>query len=491
MRRAVMAVVILAFLGGGAWWYRSRAAAPAAAEGPRTTRVVRGSLTASVSATGALQPYAQVEVRSRATGTVAELRIQEGDRVTQGQLLAVIDDRDAQADLERYQAQYASTMAQLQQSRSQLAATRAQNISRVAQADSALATARARLNQLLAGSRPEEIAQAQEAQRQAELGVELARQNLERNRELFTGGLVARSILDQAQNQYDVAQAQLRAAQARVSQLRAGNRPEDIAIVRAQVREAEDALAQAKAARLQESVLAASVASAEAQVRIVRAQLEQARDRAAETRISAPIAGIVAKLSVQAGQSVIGGLTGGGTLMMTIADVRTIQANVSVDESDVAQVTPGMTVRITADALPGKTFAGTVARIAPQSVVVQNVTQYSVMVELKKPDPALRLGMTVDAEFIITERNNVLLVPVEAVRGKDAKVVILVEGETLTPVVVQTGATDGRQVEITKGLEDGDTVYLGPARAAIPNNRQQPVNPFSPIPARPGAAPRR
>jgi HlyD family secretion protein len=121
---------------------------------------------------------------------------------------------------------------------------------------------------------------------------------------------------------------------------------------------------------------------------------------------------------------------------------------------------------------------------------VQNVTQYNVVVELQKPDPALRLGMTVDAEFIITERNNVLLVPLEAVRGKDAKVVILVEGETLTPVVVETGATDGRQVEITKGLEDGDTVYLGPTRATTPNNRQQPVNPFSPVPARPGA-PRR
>jgi HlyD family secretion protein len=150
-----------------------------------------------------------------------------------------------------------------------------------------------------------------------------------------------------------------------------------------------------------------------------------------------------------------------------------------------------MTVRITADALPGKTFTGTVARIAPQSVVVQNVTQYTVVVELRKPDPALRLGMTVDAEFIITERNNVLLVPIEAVRGKDARVVILVEGGTQTPVVVQTGATDGRQVEITKGLEDGDTVYLGPARTATPSNRQQPVNPFSPIPARPGTAPRR
>lgn len=482
----------MALAGGGVWWYRARAASPVAAEGPRTARVTRGTLVASVSSTGTLQPYAQVEVRSRATGTVADLRVQEGDRVAQGQLLAVIDDRDARADLERAEAQYAAAVAQLQQARSQLAATRAQNVARVAQAESALMTARARLSQLLAGSRPEEIAQALEAQRQAELAVDLARQSLERNRELFNAGLVARSVLDQAQNQYDVAQTQLRAAQSRVQQVKTGSRPEDIAIARAQVREAEDALAQAKASRLQERVLAATVAAAEAQVQTARAQVRQARDRVGETRVTAAIAGVVAKLSVQAGQSVIGGTAGGGTLLMTIADVRSIQANVNVDESDIAQIRLGMPVRITADALPERTFNGTVTRIAPQAVVVQNVTQYSVVVDLERPDPALRLGMTIDAEFIITERNNVLLVPVEAVRGKDAKVVILVEGEVLTPVVVETGATDGRQIEITKGLEDGDIVYLGPARQATQNtNRQQPVNPFAPFPSRPGGAPRR
>jgi multidrug efflux pump subunit AcrA (membrane-fusion protein) len=90
--------------------------------------------------------------------------------------------------------------------------------------------------------------------------------------------------------------------------------------------------------------------------------------------------------------------------------------------------------------------------------------------------------MTLDAEFIITERKNVLLVPSEAVRGKDARIVILVEGETLTPVVVETGATDGRQIEITKGLQAGQIVYLGPARTpASGSARPQPVNPFVPV----------
>jgi HlyD family secretion protein len=482
MKRLVVALVIVALLGGGFWYVRGRRESGPAQEAPRTARVTRGALTTSVSSSGTLRPYAQVEVRSRSTGTVVTLTVQEGDRVTKGRLLAQIDDRDARAAAEESEAQVRQVQVRLQQARSQLESTRAQNEVRVRQAEASLATARARLAQTRAGTRPEEIDQAREAQRQAELAVDLARQNLERTRDMFNGGLVARSQLDAAQNQYDVAQAQLRAAQARLRQAQAGNRPEDLAVVEAQVREAEGNLAQARAARTQERALAADVLAVQAQLASAMAQLRQMRDRLGETRIVAPIDGIVSTLSVQNGQSVIGGTSGGGTLVMTIADVRVIQASAKVDESDIAQVRPGMRVRITADALPGKTFDGRVVRIAPQATVEQNVTQYTVIVNVETPDAALRLGMSVDTEFIITDRQGVLLVPAEAVRGKDAKVLILVEGESLRAVPVTTGATDGRSVEITSGVEAGQVVYVGPARRPAQNNNtpQPSVNPFQP-----------
>ncbi len=482
MKRAAAVAAVLVVLAALVWVVRSREESPTPQQARRTAVVTRGNLLVSVSGTGTLQPYAQVEVRSRATGTVVELVVQEGDHVAQGQQLAVIDDEDARAGYETAQAQLAAAEARLDQSRNTLAATRAQNATRVAQAEDALTTARARLSQVLAGSRPEEIAQAREALRQAELALDLARRNLERTQQLFERGLIARAELDQAQNQFDVAQAQVRAAQARFRELQAGSRAEDIAITRAQVREAESALATARAARLQENVLAADVAASQAAVRNSAAQLAQARDRLAETRITAPISGIVARLAVQRGQSVIGGLTGGGTLVLTIADVRLIQADIPIDESDVAQVRPGMAVRITADALPDRTFAGKVERIAPQSTVVQNVTQFDVIVTLEQPDPALRLGMSVDGEFIVTERQNVLLVPAEAVRGKETKGVLLVEEEKLVPRVVETGVSDGRQVEIVRGLTEGQVVYLGPAAGTPGGNTrpQQPVNPFQP-----------
>ena len=482
MKRILVVAAVVVLVVAGGWAYRTRRASQPVADSFRTARVTRGNISVSVTATGAVQPYSQVEVRSRATGTVVDVHVQEGDQVKQGALLLDIDDRDARAGYETAQASLAAAQARLEQSRATLVSTRAQNRTRIAQTEAALATARARFQQLTAGTRPEQLDQAREVVRQAEVNLNLARQTLDRARTLFNDGMVPKTQLEQAQTQFDVAQTQVSTAQARLRELQTGSTQEDIAVVRAQVREAEAAVAQARVAVLQERVLAADVDAVTAQVRNAAALAQQARDRLRETQVTAPIAGIVSKLSVQVGQNVIGGVSSGGTLVMMLADTRIIQASVMVDETDIAKVTTGMGVRVTADALRGRTFSGKVRRIAPQSQVVQNVTQYEVIVAIDHPEQALRLGMGVDAEFVVTGRENVLLVPLEAVRGQDAKVIILVEGEMLTPVVVETGATDGRQVEIVKGVEVGQTVYLGPSRqpGGSTNNRPQQTNPFMP-----------
>lgn len=483
MKRILVALGLIAVLAIAAWVQRSRTAGGSAPETMRTAQVVRGTLTVSVTDSGTLQPYAQVEVRSRSTGTVVDLRVQAGDRVKKGQLLAVIDDKDARANYETAVATLTNAQAKLDSSRRTLGATREQNITKITQAEDAIRTARAQLAQVLAGSRPEEIAQAREGLQQGQAAATLAKQNLDRIKNLYTQGLVARQDIDQAQSQYDTAQAQVRAAQAKLQELQTGNTAEAIAVARAQVRQAESALANARATRLQESALAADVAASQAQVRSSQGNVAQAQDRVNESQITAPIDGIVATLAVQIGESVIGGVSSGGTLAMTIADTRVIQANIQVDETDIAQVRVGMPVRVTLDALPGRTFNGKVNRIAPQAVVTQNVTQFNVIVDVEDPDRLLRLGMSADGQFIVAEQRDALLVPAEAVRGKDAKVVLLVEGQKLAPVAVETGITDGRQVEIVKGLQEGQTVYLGSSGTAggtQQRTQQQPVNPFQP-----------
>lgn len=462
--------------------------------GIRTAAVTREAVSVTVSATGAVTATSQVDVRSRATGTVKQVLVQEGDRVQQGQLLATIDDPDARAALREAEAQVnqnranvADAVAKLDQARQNVPLTQGQSSASIAQAQAAVASAKAKLETVKAGSRPEQIAQARQAVEQAKANLTLAKTNLDRNQQLFTQGFIPRSTLDQAQNQYDVNLAQLRSAEQNLKLLQAGALPSDIAAAAAEVRLAEGQLANARAGALavqvqQANVEAAGAAVSQAQAQLANAQaaLQNAQERYNEGWVKAPISGIVAKRALEIGQTVIGGTATNGTSVFTLADVSPLLASVSVDETDIAKIHVGMPVKIKVDALPDAAFGGVVERIAPAGVVSQNVNQYTVTVEIKDATPALRLGMTVDADFVVAEAAHALVVPNEAIRGQGHDLVFLVGArEQLTPHRVVAGITNGRVTEIKSGLEEGQIVYLGPVRTTSQPG-QQPRNPFQP-----------
>jgi len=465
---AIVAIVVVRFRRGGG------------NENPRyrTAEVTRGDLVISVSSSGVVEAESLVDVRSRATGQVVAVLVEESDHVAKGQLLVVIDDPDARASLENARTSLTAAQARLSQTQENVAIQRASTATQVHQAEANVAAARARLAQLRT-PRAEEVAQAEEAVRQAQSNAELARQNLARNEQLFRDGFIARSQLDQARSEEQVAQSQLRAAQLRLQQVRAGASQQEVDVARAQLQQAEAQLADARNGILQQRLREEEVRVARAQLQSAVAAVRQAQERVNEGRITAPVAGMVAKRSVSVGQTVIGSSTG-GTPVLTLAKISPILARVMVDEADIARVNSSARVEVTADALPGKTFRAKILRIAPQSVVEQNVTQYPVVVQIDDAERMLKLGMTVDAEFVLARRKNVLLVPQEAVRGGESKAVMIVEGQKLTPRVIQAGISDGRFVEMLSGVREGEIVYLGTAGRSGPAEQTRPANPFQP-----------
>lgn len=409
----VLGVVLLVAAGGFA--AVRRRGGPSDSGAMRTAKVTRGSIVLSVSATGTVEAASQVEVRSRATGQVTGVLVDEGQRVRKGQVLVELDDPDARAAVESRKASLRS-------------------------AEAAVASAQARLDELRAGATTFERQQAEEAARQAEASLAQARETLTRQEQLLRDGYVAQSVVDQARSDVQIAESQLRAARAKVAELSAGSTPEQLAQAEAAVRQAT------------------------AQAEETRAALAQAEEQLGETRISAPIAGVVVKRSVDVGQTIIGGSGVGGTLVITIAQIDPLHATVRVDESDIARIKSGMGVRLTADALPDAVIRGRVDRIAAVAEVVQNVTQFAVTVVLQNPPPAVRLGMTVDADFVLARADNVLVVPQEAVKAGNPATVIVVGEGVLETRPVRTGLSDGRRVEILSGLREGDVVFLGYAR---------------------------
>jgi HlyD family secretion protein len=205
-----------------------------------------------------------------------------------------------------------------------------------------------------------------------------------------------------------------------------------------------------------------------------RAQYEQALDAFKKTRIYAPIHGKVMKINVEEGETaVMGTMNYQGTVLMTIADMSTMIAVVTIDETDVPQVKVDQTAKVTADAMPDSSFPGSVTKVGLMPITSQlsteKVTDFEVEIELEDFSALLRPGMNVKTEIVTSEKQDVLLIPIQA-SGKrkiDDKTVesayIVREGKAVLQEV-ETGVSSDNEIEILSGIEPGDTVITGPYR---------------------------
>lgn len=487
MKRGITIGLIVVALAGGLIAVRQfRDTGAEQATEWRTAAVTRKDLVVTVTGSGSVSPASQVEVKSRATGTVVAVYVSEGDRVGKGQVLVRLNDPDAQAAVAQARASLQSAQARLTQAQAERRTQQVQTARSIQQAEASLAAASARLRGVQAGSRPEEIAQAEAAVRSAASERDLARANHARNEQLFQQGFIARQALDQSAAQLRAAEEQYRIAEEKLRLARAGATASQLDEARASVAQAEASLAQARAARLNDEIRAQDIAAARASVAQAGVTLSNAQTRLAETEIRAPVAGLVSDRAVEVGQTVIGGSSTSGTPVITLAVVEPLLAKVMVDEVDIASVRSGLEAEITADALPGQRFNARVQAVSPNSQIQNNVVQYEVILRLVGPTAGLRLGMTVDAAIVLLKHDNVLTVPRDAVRGEGSKMVLVVHDTELVPVAVQVGGSDARTVEITSGLTEGQTVYLGeaPASTTTTDPGTTRTNPFLPSPPR-------
>src|SRR3989442_585275 len=164
----------------------------------------------------------------------------------------------------------------------------------------------------------------------------------------------------------------------------------------------------------------ASLASAvaESAVATAEANLRTAQDAMEDTHVRAPIAGTILELDAVLGTVISSPTLGGGTVILEMASLDTVQDSAAVVETDVGGVRPGMPVTIIVDAYPDRTFNGTVLKILPQAQVVQNTTMFPVLVDIANPGHLLKPGMNTDVRIHIGGRQGVLAIPSAALRTK-------------------------------------------------------------------------
>src|SRR6266699_1569137 len=226
----------------------------------------------------------------------------------------------------------------------------------------------------------------------------------------------------------------------------------------------------------------AQLAGATARAAVVNAQasLQTAKDAMEDTHLGAPITGTVLELDAVLG-TVISSPTndvGGGTVILKMANLDTVQVSALVDETDVGKVRAGMPVTITVDAFPNRTFDGSVLKIEPQAQVSQNVTMFPVEVNIPNPEHVLKPGMNTEVELHIGQRQGVLAVPNAALRTrKDVASAASVLGLDSLAVARQLAAPSDAPSASADTLRDG-----GKLHAAEVRRRGRPVAP-SPPPA--------
>jgi HlyD family secretion protein len=261
--------------------------------------------------------------------------------------------------------------------------------------------------------------------------VEFARRAYERAQSLFAQHLIAQSALDDAHSLVDVAENKRRAAQSQ------------LAVSQARVSEARAQVAQAKAAA------------------------DRAAEDLANATIRAPIRATVLTRDVEIGSPVssILNLGANATLVMTLGDIDQVFVRGKVDEADIGRVQLGQPARIRVETFRDRIFNGRVTQISPMGVEKDNVTNFEVRVSIDNPGKELKANMTANAEIVLEEHANAVIVPEAAVAydaQKNAFVDLVDPGakDGRRRVPVKLGVGNGTRIQVLEGLKEGDRIVL-------------------------------
>jgi HlyD family secretion protein len=334
-------------------WLRSR---NASAVEYFTAPAGLGSIRTVVNATGVVQTVVTVQVGSQISGEIKELYADFNSVVKRGQLLAKIDPRNFEAQLEN--------------------------------ATAAVAGARARV-----GSAKAELVTAEASERSAKANLDAALVARDNTATLFRRAVDLTDKGIASKNDYDEAKANADSAQARY----------------------EQALAGVDQSGAQKQVAAAQVDSAIAQLDQAQADLDRAKVNLEYTNIYSPVEGVVISRSVDVGQTIAASLQS-PTLFTIANDLRKMKVNASIDEADIGNISDQADARFTVDAYPNETFKGQIEEIRLSPTTVQNVVTYSVILSIDNSDLKLKPGMTANITIAVDQRDTVLKIPNAALR---------------------------------------------------------------------------
>lgn len=358
-----------------------------------------------LSASGYVVAHHKISVNSKVTGRVAWIGVEKGDKVKEGQVLVRLEDQEFRAQVE--------------------------------QASGAAANAKAYLQQLQNGSRPEEIQQAQHNLDEARATLTNDTITLNRTKDLASQGVMSKQALDDATARFQSSQQRVHSLEQTYQLAKIGPRPEELARAQGALRQADGALAYAQS------------------------QLDA-------TVIRAPVTGTILERTAEKGELVTAQFASGAEggprgSVVALADLNDLQVELDIAQDDFARLGPKQKAVVTVDAYPDRKYDGTIAEISPEANRQKATVQ--VKVQILNPDEYLRPEMNSTVKFLASDEKNKpsatgptgVLVPTNAIRDHEGKKVVFLafEGKALMrPVQVTSTRANGVLVQGLNGGED-------------------------------------
>jgi HlyD family secretion protein len=340
----------------------------------------------------------QVDISFKVPGKLIERTVDEGAAVTRGMLIARIDRDQVDRQRSRDEAGLQSAQSQFQQTETLVHWQRATLENDIALKRAQVREAQARLDALLAGSRPQEIQQARSAVADARAQFEQAKLDWDRGQELFKNDDISKAQYDQYRMRNDSTAAALRQAEEHLALVVEGPRKEDIEAARAQA-----ALRVSEANSLELKRREEDVQGHVAEVNRSRAQMEMTQTQINDTSVYSPIDGVVLVKSAEVGE-----VLAAGTTVVTIGDLDHPWLRAYVNETDLGKVKLGALAHLTIDSYPGRSYTGHVSFIASEAEFTPKQIQtkeervklvYRIKIDVDNPKHELKSNMPVDAEI--------------------------------------------------------------------------------------------
>jgi HlyD family secretion protein len=424
-----------------------------------TVPVTRQNLTVLINASGVVEPIDRIKISPKVSGRLIQLMVNQGDQVKRGQTLAIMDNREIQAQGAQVQAQRNQAIAALKEAEVRINGDIQQARARVIQAEARLKEAQASIPKNIDQVKAQvEKAKAEVVAAQARL--ELAQQRVQRYDKLLKDGAVAQDRFDESLNEVRNAQAAFIAAQAGLFEAQQKLlQSENTARPEVDQRQGELLEDQSRLRQLEQNAQN-EMMKLKLSVDALTAELGRVEIQFRDTILQAPFDGLVTQRDATPGDIVSPSLGAGSSSIIELA--RGLEVIAKVPEVDIAQIKLGQPVKIVADAFPGQTFQGMVRLVAPEAIVENNVTSFEVRIALAPGQEQLKSKMNVDVTFLGQQIAGALVVPTVAIVTREGKTGVMVPNINNQPEFkpVTIGLTLNDQTQILQGLLPGDRVYL-------------------------------